>query len=104
MVPLQRNAHPVGRQEVAVRQRRWLRPASRGSRVARCIASTSSRVLAPARKDPVNTGVLIRLEALFRFSNAPTAQGTRAAKNDQGGVLTCSHGTTQFPQHFFCRY
>src|SRR5712691_2193774 len=48
-------------------------------------------------EDAVNTGVLIRLEALFRFGNAPTAQGTRAAKDDQGGVLTRGHGSAQFP-------
>src|SRR2546425_3612246 len=55
----------------------------------------------PGQKDRVDPGLLIRLDALLRFADAPTAERARAADDDQRGILARRHGTPELPQHFF---
>ena len=71
MVPLQRNAYSIGRQEAPVRQRRGGPAQQQGQSRGPVHRLDLLARAGTSQENPVNTGVLIRLEALFRFSNAP---------------------------------
>ena len=92
MVPLQRDAHALARQKALVGQRgRGAAQHERQSR--RPMHRLDLLALARARQeDRVDPGLLVSPDALLGFRDAPAAQRSRAADDDQRGILARRHG------------